>query len=182
MTGCTTCPKRTNDFKDIFDFSIPRGFGAHVHASLLGLGLGYNQTMFGLEDGFFYTTDLRTNCMPFIVSPQLNAPNELGLILINFHANALDNLGPAFYSNYKLFGIIPSGPDGKAKLSKSYYTKITASATFGYGVKIGFNPGEFLDFLLGWVGVDIYNDDSTTKNKSRNNFQEFDTWRDYQSK
>ena len=27
------------------------------------------------------------------------------------------------------------------------------------GVRVGFNPVEFVDFLLGWFGLDILNDD-----------------------
>ena len=27
------------------------------------------------------------------------------------------------------------------------------------GGRVGFSPGEFLDFLLGWVGIDIADDD-----------------------
>jgi hypothetical protein len=29
-----------------------------------------------------------------------------------------------------------------------------------FGFDVGFSPGEFLDFLLGWFGIDIANDDT----------------------
>ena len=42
----------------------------------------------------------------------------------------------------------------------SYFTQIELSvAAFG-GIKIGFNPGELLDFLLGWFTIDLYGDDA----------------------
>ena len=40
-----------------------------------------------------------------------------------------------------------------------YYTQIEVAAGLGGTVRLGFNPGELLDFLLGFVGIDIYSDD-----------------------
>ncbi|OVE81243.1 hypothetical protein BVY04_03710 [bacterium M21] len=40
-----------------------------------------------------------------------------------------------------------------------YLTQIEAAAGFGAGIRLGVNPGEFLDFLLGWFGLDPYCDD-----------------------
>lgn len=40
-----------------------------------------------------------------------------------------------------------------------YYSQIEVVAAAGLSLRIGFNPGELLDFLLGWFGVDIYHDD-----------------------
>jgi hypothetical protein len=31
------------------------------------------------------------------------------------------------------------------------------------GLRVGFNPGELVDFLLGWTTLDIYNDDLGTR-------------------
>lgn len=45
--------------------------------------------------------------------------------------------------------------------SRSYYTEIEVVLAVGGSVRIGFNPGELLDFLLGWFTVDIYGDDLT---------------------
>lgn len=41
----------------------------------------------------------------------------------------------------------------------SYHTQIEVSAGILLGVRVGFNPGELLDFLVGWFGVDLYKDD-----------------------
>lgn len=40
-----------------------------------------------------------------------------------------------------------------------YFSQIEVVAAAGVSVRIGFNPGELLDFLLGWFHVDIYHDD-----------------------
>ncbi len=39
-----------------------------------------------------------------------------------------------------------------------YYTQIEAVVGLGLSVRLGFNPGELLDFFLGWFGIDIYKD------------------------
>jgi hypothetical protein len=44
-----------------------------------------------------------------------------------------------------------------------YYTQIEAVLAVGPSVRVGFNPGELLDFFLGWFGIDIMNDDIGTK-------------------
>ena len=40
-----------------------------------------------------------------------------------------------------------------------YWTQIEVTAGAGPSVRVGFNPGELVDFLVGWFGVDLYNDD-----------------------
>ncbi len=40
-----------------------------------------------------------------------------------------------------------------------YYTNLEVAAGLGVSVRAGVNPGEFLDFLLGWFGLDIFKDD-----------------------
>ncbi len=39
------------------------------------------------------------------------------------------------------------------------WTHIEVAAALGVGFRLGFNPGELLDFLLGFFGVDLYGDD-----------------------
>ena len=40
-----------------------------------------------------------------------------------------------------------------------YFTQIDFSTGLYFGVRIGINPGELLDFILGWFTIDIYDDD-----------------------
>lgn len=40
-----------------------------------------------------------------------------------------------------------------------YYSQIEVVAGLLFTVRAGVNPGELLDFALGWVGIDIYGDD-----------------------
>lgn len=40
-----------------------------------------------------------------------------------------------------------------------YFTHVEVAAGAGGTIRIGTNPGEVLDFLLGFFGVDMYGDD-----------------------
>ena len=41
----------------------------------------------------------------------------------------------------------------------AYLTQVEAVVGLGPSIRLGFNPGELLDFILGWVTLDIFNDD-----------------------
>jgi len=41
----------------------------------------------------------------------------------------------------------------------SFYTQIELAVALGPAVRLGFNPGELLDFILGWTTIDIFGDD-----------------------
>ena len=44
----------------------------------------------------------------------------------------------------------------------SYYTDVEILLALGGGIKAGCNPGELLDFIIGWTTIDIYGDDIGT--------------------
>jgi hypothetical protein len=50
----------------------------------------------------------------------------------------------------------------------SYYTQIEVAAAVGVGFRLGFNPGELLDFVLGWTTLDIYGDDISLQEEPKN--------------
>jgi hypothetical protein len=63
-----------------------------------------------------------------------------------------------FYVDKKL--IPPANPyKMRHPVFHSYYTQIEACAGFFGTVRLGVNPGEFVDFLLGWGGIDFFDDD-----------------------
>ena len=47
----------------------------------------------------------------------------------------------------------------------SYYTQIEMAAGLGGTLRLGVNPGEFVDFLLGWTTLDIFDDDPGRRKK-----------------
>jgi len=64
-------------------------------------------------------------------------------------------------------------PDTPKDASAAYFTQIEVAAGVIVGVRIGFNPGELLDFIFGWFGIDIYNDDSESRNLKEKSNQAF---------
>lgn len=47
--------------------------------------------------------------------------------------------------------------------SAYYYSQVEIGVGVFFGPRVGVNPGEFLDFVLGWFGVDLYGDDYHSK-------------------
>jgi hypothetical protein len=63
---------------------------------------------------------------------------------------------------YDTVGQVPfvtTGTFWRSDVPAHYYSQIEVVVGLGPSVRLGFNPGEFLDFLLGWFGVSIYGDD-----------------------
>jgi hypothetical protein len=69
--------------------------------------------------------------------------------------------------NYNAWGYVPFVTTGfeDTETNPAYFTQIEVVGGFGLVLRLGFNPGELLDFVLGWATVDIYGDDSATKNQ-----------------
>ena len=55
------------------------------------------------------------------------------------------------------FPFVPHSPWSHGNPAK--YTQIELIAGLGRTLRFGFNPGELLDFILGWFTIDIYGDD-----------------------
>lgn len=51
-----------------------------------------------------------------------------------------------------------------------YYTQMDVVVAPGGAVRLGFNPGELLDFIIGWTAVDLFADDiNASKQKTTSN-------------
>jgi hypothetical protein len=57
--------------------------------------------------------------------------------------------------------------NNKALWPHPYYTDVRISIGLGPAVTLGANPGELLDFLLGWFGIDIYGDDKAGESSNK---------------
>lgn len=54
----------------------------------------------------------------------------------------------------------PVTPEGK--FPRCYLTQVEVNLALGKGLRLGVNPGELVDFLLGWLTVDLFGDDAET--------------------
>ena len=46
---------------------------------------------------------------------------------------------------------------------------------FWHTLRLGFNPGELLDFILGWTTIDIFNDDLEAKTSTEQSNKELNS-------
>ena len=159
---------RWADAKDIFTVSVGTGGGAKVRVGPLNAGLFFNSDIAGLRGGeCFYVPGSfmeRAKAGPHFVSSLRRewTPCSADLILVFFGGEDCD-LNPAMKQRMKSYGMesfwfVPTGYS-RTECPPYYYTQVEAAIGFGGTLRLGFNPGELLDFLLGWTTLDIYGDD-----------------------
>ena len=160
--GCATSPaywtNRARDAADVFTVCVGVGAGAKVRVGPFCPALIMQQNYAGVAGGDSFvglessTRGSGFHGAEFIVLWGADYGNHSDL------AQARGKYHEAFY----LFGMpMPFAATDKPPrtYNASYFTQIEFVAGLGGTVKLGFNPGELLDFMLGWFGVDIYGDD-----------------------
>ena len=53
-----------------------------------------------------------------------------------------------------------------------FLAQVEAVVGLGPSIRLGFNPGELLDFILGWTTLDIYKDDLEWEKRKSNHTSE----------
>jgi hypothetical protein len=148
-SGCATqsyLTDRRNDLTDIVTCSIGTGAGAKVRVGPLNLGIpaSYSKDKYGLSNG----------C---IGAQEKNL--DFWILLFGFQS---DNITKARGKGYFIGTISPDGPAFEG--GGEQLTQIEAMVGLGGTLRLGVNPGELLDFILGWFCFDIYDDDIWLKN------------------
>jgi hypothetical protein len=163
---------RWADTKDIFTASVGTGGGARARVGPLNAGLFLNSDLAGLRGG---------ECFRLSDGPLIGGDSDAVLLL--FYGDQFDlrypPVAPAkstsprpryqvvsdtLAERNKCFrsGIMPlPSPLTLFELPKTpyYYTQLEVAVGVGGTLRLGFNPGEVLDFLLGWTTLDIFRDD-----------------------
>ena len=158
LSGCAQRPgyfaDRGRDAADIFTATAGYGLGAKAELGPLQIGLIGDRDLWGLRGGAVDSFDKTENWEASVVfttvlhfSPENPSVEERGKEL------CLGSVGPILVEQASSKG---SENDG------SYYTQIEVAAGAGLNLRLGVNPGEMLDFALGWFGVDIYGADIRT--------------------
>jgi hypothetical protein len=168
LTGCSTTylTDRWRDGLDICNVSIGLGAGAKARVSLVQTGLIYEKDFAGLRNG-----------AGFAVSPSLDAGSdnqtgsEIGVISFGAEVSNSGGAAEARGKQFSTMGVfIPQGwwyTDKIGELPAHYHTQIEAVAGLGLVFRVGFNPGELADFLLGWTTLDLFQDDTAARKKKR---------------
>jgi len=155
MTGCATSymMDRRDDAADIFTCTVGKGVGGvKTRLGPLGIGLLDNREIMGLRSGEFITP-----------CDNPKAQDQFYLLLLSGEESKIGIERNKSYRAFYVLGVpLPVTPLPFAAANRypaCYFTQFDLTVGLGRSLTLGINPGEFIDFLLGWVGLDMYGDD-----------------------
>lgn len=158
--GCLYLASRAHDWQDSFRVTVSAGLGAKIHLQVgsLGFGAGYWE---GYEAGYMQETGLGVHRTSYFGIP---IPFNFGLILlfpwsqpmfVFTHRDHIEGYG----SNIGLFHITSRFYEDNDKPPKLNIWWYEIDVRVFVGLRLAVNIAEFLDFLLGFFGIDIMSDD-----------------------
>jgi hypothetical protein len=158
ITGCSYLKSRGRDFTDIITLS-GEGYCANVSCQIavLPFGAGWAEGKgFGSRIGYLGSYEYKEiNVLTYTertFGPE-NLPRGKAYKMKGFWF-----IIPLYYIN-----ILPSFITHKGSLASQ--CQIEVAAGLGAGLRAGVNPGEALDFLLGFFTLDIFKDDFPREKK-----------------
>jgi len=181
LSGCAS-PQgyfidRGRDAKDIFTATVGLGVGAKVRVGPVQLPLLFNADAVGLRGGEFFGLKKNRDCgfLDRFSGLEISQPIPLYDAKFGWMSGAEEFDLPGVLRERRkgiqptVIGLIAyerfSCSCGKHPRS-SYCTQIEGCIGLGPSVRLGFNVGELVDFILGWTTIDIYNDDLEKRRKS----------------
>ena len=190
LSGCATSPylqDRARDAADVFTATCGVGIGGvKARVGPIGTGLFNEFPMYGLRGGDTITPDK-------MVEGGKIPNGEVQLLVLGgegFFGTTQNMMRAKSYSAIMRAGInIPvrlteQEDFSVAKIAEvqgcatnhirscrlAYLTQIEVAGGLIGTIRLGFNPGELLDFILGWTTIDIYGDDlEARKQKEKSN-------------
>ncbi len=173
-TGCATpyMVDRGRDAADIFTAAAGAGIGAKARVGPVGLGLLGNADWIGLRGGqlIAYSDEGERYELCPTISPCPTATGScIGMSAGDVFQSSPDGTAFARGKWYKAHSpIMPIAVFTGPPITHPFYTQIEVVLGLGATIRLGFNPGELLDFFLGWFTIDIYNDDLEWKKRKSN--------------
>ena len=178
MAGCASTKgylvDRGRDTRDLFTATVGAGLGAKARVGPLHAGVVVNHDLAGLRDSAFgyYTLSMgRGNGVACeYEATVIPVPGPFREGLLGNWAFGYDAFmtrpsvdGRRLKSDYEVRSLFPFvATDG---MRHPYYTQLEVVIGLGPSLRLGFNPGELADFLLGWSGIDIFSDDLEAERK-----------------
>lgn len=160
---------RARDAADIFTATVGLGAGIKGRVGPLQVGALYNIDMHGLRGGqwgetIWYETHTRDMAVPFPVrtahfEPKLYPWDYPGWCFGHERWQAVAASPKHTFARRKAYEAVSPVPFVSLANSPAYYTQLEVVLAAGGSLRLGFNPGELLDFLLGWTTLDIFGDD-----------------------
>jgi hypothetical protein len=154
LVGCASpyLKNRARDAADIFTFTTGAGAGGKARIGPVSAGLVYQKDALGLRNGVGFATRPtwkfedgpggKEFCYGFLGAETSN------------QGERVTQRGKEFSTVYFLVPI-----DADRVTPPHYYSQIEVTAGAGLGFRVGFNPGELVDFILGWAALDLFKDD-----------------------
>ncbi len=175
FSGCATgyLGNRLHDGADIFTATIGVGGGARARVGPVHAGaVPFNVGSFGLRGGCWDNdfSGITYAEQDFMIIPLSEVCTTAGEYVRGFAVTvytpdsqvAIDR-GKGFYAGSRIpfitTYVAPPRDTYSSKHPYSYYTQVEATIGVVFTVNLGFNPGELLDFVLGWTTLDIFDDD-----------------------
>ena len=180
-SGCGACgymADRRRDAGDMFTATIGRGGGATARVGPLHAGLYYGEDRIGLRCGECFWTHKRYDDTSMTLDPLIVLPNvgggpwafwgdrfERGRVAeLRGKAHYVDGICP--------FLCFPRLSESDVRVGRrfpvQYLTQIEIALGFVKTVRLGINPGEVLDFVIGWTTFDVFADDIAEIEGARN--------------
>lgn len=158
--GCATTrylADRGNDAADIMTCTVGAGLGAKARVGPVQIGVLVNRDVTGLRGGQFRWWPIADEKSLF------SSTCEFDYLVISgdFFADTFPDIRQKLYSaggGPLIKDVLPSARQ-RIPGRPYYYTQIEVVGGLLGSVRLGLNPGEVADFLLGWFGVDIFSDD-----------------------
>jgi hypothetical protein len=157
LAGCATpyMVDRKRDAADIFTAAVGTGVGVKARVGPVAPGIIMHANYAGLQGGDAF--------WGFGRYPGFHGSDGNLLLMGGEQGNRSDvcltrnKCHEAWY----LFSLASpfSWECNPPRYGPAYFTQIEVVVGLGGSVKLGFNPGELLDFLLGWTTLDIFHDD-----------------------
>ena len=166
LSGCAS-PRgyfvdRGRDAADIFTLALEEGIGVKARAGPIAAGLLSSDGTIGLRGGAFVVEDrgyLNMGVTPPIYEGAADV-SVFGFYNIEtLHSDKLFPRHKTFHAGHdEQLGVwLQQYDDGGG--NPAYYTQVEATLGLGILLRVGLNPGELLDFILGWTTLDIFRDD-----------------------
>jgi hypothetical protein len=182
LCGCastkTYFSDRGRDALDILTVSVGNGGGVQGRIGPFSVGTVYAEDVAGLrcgKCGLFPKIELpREDPKPAAVSYDFSFVGFLCVafsrgmapaseLVMNDYFQIEDGRGKAYTAKGGPFFSWVIGSEEEChpdRLFHPYYTQMELLGGFVYTARAGINAGELVDFLLGWVGIDFFDDDN----------------------
>ncbi|MCU0612913.1 MAG: hypothetical protein MUE60_14135 [Candidatus Eisenbacteria bacterium] len=148
---------RVRDAADIATVSFGYGVGARARVSAIGTGVFANRDLGGLRGGHFD---------PWWGDENGSFLTDVDLLIYRMEVFPAPGEAPdRRHKGFMAVGVGPWTRAGEFELFRQssrtphFYTQIEVAAGLGPSLRVGFNPGELLDFLFGLSGADLFGDD-----------------------